>query len=188
MKKLLFFVSAILFSINAWSQVNMVTLSGGYSFANLEDTDVGLSGWRINGLYEAGTFSGKVLQGLSVGYISVSGSATVEEDGIMKNAEYKLGTVPIYYAPKLLLGNSDKFKGFVKLAIGGQFSSINRTGTAVILEADDFGFYGGGGAGFMYFLKSNIFLNMEYEWAWLSNTYYRDGGMNTASAGIGMKF
>jgi hypothetical protein len=33
-----------------------------------------------------------------------------------------------------------------------------------------------------------IFLNAEYELAWLSNTYYKDGLINSAMVGIGVKF
>ena len=56
------------------------------------------------------------------------------------------------------------------------------------LSDNDFGFYGGGGAGIMIFLKENIFINGEYEIAWASNSWYKDGWINTASGGIGFKF
>ena len=36
----------------ALCQENVVTLSGGYSFANIEDADANANGFRINGLYE----------------------------------------------------------------------------------------------------------------------------------------
>jgi opacity protein-like surface antigen len=58
----------------------------------------------------------------------------------------------------------------------------------LILETADTGFYGGIGAGGMLFLKENIFLNLEYEWAYLSNSWYSDGFLNTAQLGIGFKF
>jgi hypothetical protein len=40
----------------------------------------------------------------------------------------------------------------------------------------------------MIFLKENIFINAEYEIAWASNSWYKDGWMNTAMGGIGFKF
>jgi hypothetical protein len=68
-----------------------------------------------------------------------------------------------------------------------QFAWLKREGF-VELSDHDFGFYGGGGGGFMFFLKENIFLNAEYEIAWASNSWYKDGWMNTAMAGIGYRF
>jgi hypothetical protein len=71
--------------------------------------------------------------------------------------------------------------------MGMQFTSLKRTGL-VELSDNDLGFYGGGGAGIMIFLKENIFINEEYEISWASNSFYKDGWMNTAGAGIGFKF
>lgn len=85
-----------------------------------------------------------------------------------------------------MFGN-EKFKGFIKGALGMQYSTLKREGL-VSFKDDDFGFYGGGGAGFMIFLKEFLFINGEYEIAWLSNSFYQDGWMNTVSGGIGVKF
>jgi opacity protein-like surface antigen len=81
----------------------------------------------------------------------------------------------------------EKIKIFVKGALGMQYSSLKREGIVTISD-NDFGFYGGGGAGIMLYLKENIFINAEYEIAWASNNCYKDGWINTASGGIGFKF
>ena len=59
MKKPFFITFLILLSMKALCQENMVTLSGGYSFANIEDTDLKGTGWRINGLYEFNPWAAK---------------------------------------------------------------------------------------------------------------------------------
>jgi hypothetical protein len=82
----------------------------------------------------------------------------------------------------------DKFKVFVKGALGTQFASLKREGPSISLSDNDFGFYGGGGAGLMYFIKDNIFLNGDYEIAWASNNWYKDGWISTATIGLGFKF
>ena len=82
---------------------------------------------------------------------------------------------------------SDKIKFFIKGALGMQFAGLKKEGL-VSFSDNDFGFYGGGGAGFMIFLKENIFINGEYEIAWASNSWYNDGWINTAGGGIGFKF
>ena len=82
---------------------------------------------------------------------------------------------------------SDKFKAFIKGALGMQFAGLKKEGF-INFKDNDFGFYGGGGAGIMIFIKENIFINGEYEIAWASNSWYKDGWMNTAMGGIGFKF
>jgi hypothetical protein len=72
--------------------------------------------------------------------------------------------------------------------LGTQYASLKREGPLGSLSDNDFGFYGGGGAGIMIFLKENIFINAEYEIAWASNSFYKDGWMNSAMGGLGFKF
>jgi opacity protein-like surface antigen len=91
-----------------------------------------------------------------------------------------------YYADKVMFG-SDKIKVFLKGALGMQIAGLKREGL-VDIDDSDFGFFGGGGAGVMVFLKENIFINVEYEIARTSNSWYNDGRMNSAMAGIGFKF
>jgi hypothetical protein len=183
MKTTLLIASLLLLSFHTWSQENIVTLSGGYSFATIEDTDVKATGFRINGLYEFNPQGGILAHGISVGYISMS----AEETALAQTISYKINSFPVYYAPKVMFG-SDKFKVFIKGALGAQFAWFKREGMAVELKDNDFGFYGGGGGGLMYFVKENIFVNAEYEIAWASNAWYQDGWINTAMGGIGIRF
>ena len=168
--------------MKALSQENTVTLSGGYSFATIEDTDIKGTGFRINGLYEFNPNGGMFAHGVSFGYIGLSASEGVGSQTI----DYTINSFPLYYAPKVMFG-SEKIKAFVKGALGMQFASLKKEGL-ISLSDNDFGFYGGGGAGVMFFIKDNIFINAEYEIAWASNSWYKDGWMNTAMGGIGFKF
>jgi hypothetical protein len=182
MKKYIFILFLALLSIKALSQENMLTISGGYSFANIEDSDTKGTGWRINGLYEFNPVGSKFAHGLSIGYINLSNSETVQQTTV-KNT---VGSMPVFYAPKVMFG-TDKIKAFIKGALGFQYAWLKREAIADISDSD-FGFYGGGGAGIMIFIKENIFINGEYEIAWASNGWYKDGWINTAGGGIGFKF
>jgi hypothetical protein len=139
MKKYYLIISLILLSIKANSQENMVTVSGGYSFANIENTSTQATGWRINGLYEFNPMSSKFAHGISFGYISLSSSETTGQQTV-KNSVYSLA---LYYAPKVMFG-SDKFKIFIKGALGMQFAGLKREALVTVTD-NDFGFYGGGG-------------------------------------------
>jgi len=182
MKKHIFITVLVLLSMKAFSQENAVTLSGGYSFANIEDTDIKATGFRINGSYEFNPNGGKFAHGFSFGYIGLKAEETIGQTV----QSYTINSFPLYYAPKVMFGK-DKLKIFIKGALGMQFAGLKREG-AVSISDNDFGFYGGGGAGIMIFLKENIFINGEYELAWASNNWYKDGWINTAGGGIGFKF
>lgn len=191
MKKLSIVLSFMLASLSIYAQQQMFTISGGYSWAdveageiNNEDPDITGTGWRINGLYEVNPNDGKVAYGFSVGYLTVSGDYTNNRD---ENISVTAGTIPMYFAPKYMFGK-EKLKGFVKGALGVHFANFEYDGPGINVTSNDVGFYGGGGGGILFFLKENVFLNFEYEIAYLSNSYYRDGLMQSAMGGVGFKF
>jgi len=178
-------------TIFLFSQGNLISVSGGYVIANVQDSElfsddpnIKGSGWRINGTYDFNSNEGKVAYGFSVGYISVNASYSYASDS---TADYQVNSVPFYFAPKYLFGN-DRNRGFIKLAIGAQSATLKRTGTATDVTGSDFGFYGGAGAGFMKFVSDQVFLNFEWEIAYVTNSYYRNGMMNSFMGGIGVKF
>jgi hypothetical protein len=182
MKKSILIVFLIMLSLKALSQENIATLRGGYSFATIEDTDIKTTGWRINGTYEFNPIGTNFAHGVSFGFIHLTAT---DGTGINKT-NYRINSYPIYYSPKFMFG-TEKIKAYVKGVLGIQISGLNREGL-INLEDTDFGFYGGGGGGLMFFIKENIFINAEYEIAWASNGYYKDGWINSAMGGIGFKF
>jgi hypothetical protein len=94
----------------------------------------------------------------------------------------------VYYAPKISVGKGS-LKGFLKGALGTHITGYKRTGTlAEEISTVDMGFYGGVSAGGMLMLGEKVFISAEYEWAYMSNTYYKDGFVNSAMGGIGIKF
>ena len=183
MKKYLLILVVILFAVTAMAQENKITLSGGYVFTNIEDVDVNANGFRINGLFEFNPAGGNFAQGLSVGYIQTKATYT----SMLQTSDYKLTTVPYYYAPKFLFGN-ESIKGFIKGALGMHSSWYERTGALGEVTDRSWGFYGGAGLGFMKNFSDKVFFTAEYEWAYLSNAYYRYGFVNTVSGGIGFSF
>jgi hypothetical protein len=181
MKKFLLFLFVFSSTAFLMAQENAITINGGYSFANIEDADLNSTGWRINGTYEFNAMMGKVSHGIALGYISMTATA----EGAVPR-DYTLSSLPVYYMPKYLFGN-DKLKGFVKGALGMHFSNYQVSGVAG-LDTEDLGFYGGLGLGGNINLSEKLFINLEYEWAYLSNSYYRDGFVNSAMGGIGFRF
>jgi hypothetical protein len=182
MRKITLFLILALSVQVVLSQESAVTLSGGYAFASINDYDDPASGFRINGLFEFNPNEGILAHGIAFGYASIS--ATKLEN--TKDLKTTVSTFPVYYAPKVMFGG-EKAKLFVKGAVGMQFASLKREG-AVTFTDNDAGFYGGGGAGVMLFLTESLFLNVEYEIAYAKNNFYGDGWLNSAMAGVGIKF
>jgi hypothetical protein len=179
MKKLLLFSVIVLLSMRMFSQQNIFTVGGGYSWANIESTEANATGYRINALYEYNPLEASIAHGAAFSYLTISAT-----DGDLKST---ISSLPIYYAPKIMLGNSDKFKVFLNGALGMQFSWLKREGI-ISLSDNDMGFYLGAGGGIMLYLKENVFLNAGYDFAWISNSWYADGLLHSATGGIGFRF
>lgn len=165
----------------AWTQENIVSLSGGYAFGKFQDAETSATGWRINGIYEFNPIGGKISHGISFGVINTSGASETPK------ANYELTTWPLYYSLKGIFGENN-FKAFVKGSMGFHFSSYMRVAPTLEIDTKDSGFYGGASAGVLYYLKENIFLNAEYEWAFMSNTFYKNGMINSVMLGLGIQF
>ncbi len=186
MRKLTFTISLSLLSITAYSQ-ETINLSGGVVLANAidysgyfdEDYHTDATGWRITGTYEAGPLqSKKLIHGVSFSYML--SSTTIKQ----YDADISVRTIPLCYAPKYLIG-SEKAMAFARAEVGMQFTRIKVGG--LIDESDnDFGFYGGLGVGGMLYVSKTVFLNLEYELAWMSNTFYANGYINSVQLGIGI--
>ncbi len=186
MKKYLLLTLVLFGFLQAKAQYNTITLSGGYVFSNIEDSETSASGFRINGLYEYHPIVGKFVHGFSVGYINVSADVEEVSGGQPIVSKYTISTWPFYYAPKLMIGDGS-LQGFIKGAFGMQFSTLKIELPGSEFSSNDAGLYAGLGAGVQKEISDKIFINLEYEWAYQSNSYYRDGFINSVMVGVGFK-
>jgi hypothetical protein len=157
-------------------------ISYGDVTTDVEDADIEATGWRIDLLFEAHQNSGNSVNGLGIGYIETTAEQTIAS----QTSQYELKSLPIYYEGKMLFGDK-AFKGLLKGALGAHYSEYERSGTLGSVSTDDFGFYGGISAGATYAFGEKVFVNLEYEFNYLSNSYYRDGYMESIIFGIGFK-
>ncbi len=168
----------------AFSQANSLTASGGYAFTLGNEFSKGYAGWRLCGLYEYHPKVSKLLHGFSFGYIRTY--KEIQDSHAGNPSKYANSTVPLYYAPKYLIGNGS-LQGFVKGAAGVQFSTSKSLGS-LNYEVNQTGIYGGLGVGLMKSFKEKYFVNLEYEWAYLSNSFYNNNFLNTLMIGIASRF
>jgi hypothetical protein len=184
MKKTILVFAIILTSYALYAQEGLLSVSYGYEFANVENFEDQATGWRINAEYDFRANEGKFAHGMAGGYASLS--VTEESLSSQGDKEGTFSTVPIYYVPKFFIGKG-KTNLFIKGALGMQYSTLKRE-VAADIDINGFGFYGGGGAGLMVGLGEKLFINAEYEIAWVSNSWYEDGWLNSAMIGLGIKF
>lgn len=186
MKYYFLLIAMLLGCLQAKAQFNTITISGGYALNNFKGSDATSSGFRLNGLYEYHPIVGKFVHGFSVGYVHTSTEITEYSGSQPIVSKYTITSWPFYYTPKLMIGEGS-LRGFVKGAAGMHFSSLKRTGTLSEVKTNDAGFYGGLGAGVLKDVSDKVFLNLEYEWAYSSNSYYRDGFLHSFMLGVGLK-
>jgi hypothetical protein len=188
MKKHLLIFTFLLASSTCYSQ-EVITLSGGYITASAVDYSSHYpinynnkgSGFRIKGNYEIGPLeTKKLLHGFSMGYILTN--SEIHEQGL--DADVSIRTIPMYYAPKFMIGG-ERLKAFAHAAIGMQFAKFKIEGD-VDGKDNDWGFFGGIGVGAMISFSRTVFMNLEYEFDYMSNTYYANGIINTVQVGIGL--
>jgi len=183
MKYTLLLLVLMVFSLSVQAQQNWINFSGGYAFANTQETEANLNGYRLNFSYERNAYEGQWVHGFVVGYISTEASY---DPGIgQADTDYELNTMPMYYMPKYLIGRGS-FQGFVKGALGMHYSQFTKT-ELITIEDNGVGFYGGLGVGAM-FTFNRFFVAGEYEWAFASNSYYKNGFINSAMVSLGIKF
>ena len=95
--------------------------------------------------------------------------------------------MPIYYAPKFTFGQK-ALKGFLKGVLGWHFSEYERKGSlGGTVTSEDTGFFGGVSLGASFAFNPKVFMNLEYEWDYLSNSYYKDESIQSIIIGIGFK-
>jgi hypothetical protein len=170
-------------STTALSQgFSALTLRGGYAFAVVEESDASAAGWRANLLFEQGRTGSAWTHGGAVGFAMVKASVTAQAT----TRDYTVSTLPLSYSPRYTFGG-ESVRSFVTAAVGLQFSWLTNKESGVEVSDNDFGFYGGFGAGFTVMVSGEWFITAEYEGAYLSNAFYRDGFLHSLMAGVGMK-
>jgi hypothetical protein len=183
MKKIFTIICLLVVITTVKAQENKLSIIGGYVFSNIEDTDADAKGWRINGLYEFTPNASSLSHGIALGYMTTNADYT----SLTESTNYDINSWPIYYVPKFTVGKGN-LKGFVKGALGTHISTYKRTGTLTEIKSTDMGFYGGAGLGGTLNINEKVYLQAEYEWAYMSNTIYVDGFINSFTAGLGFKF
>ena len=185
MKKILILSVVVVVWNAAMAQETNFTIKGGYVMTNLQEYEESTRGWRIDGVLEFVPYTINLSHGVSFGYMHTKGTA---DEGSIDETKFKAWHLPLYYVPKYTFGDK-AVRPFIKGAIGTHISGYKREGPlGAQIKTSDLGFYGGLGAGLSIDISQEIYLNLEYEWAYLSNSWYSNGFINSIGMGLAFRF
>jgi hypothetical protein len=181
MKIILFIAAFALVSIAAFSQPASLILSGGWATANPDNSTTSVSGYKIGGQWEKTMGYNPWAMGVAINYFHFKEDLTTGN-----NLTIKYYSIPVNYYGKYLIGKG-KLRGYLKAMGGFQFSGIRLENSNTSTKDNDFGFSLGTGAGAYYDINEKMFLNVDYEFLYLTNSWYNNGIVNSVSLGIGFK-
>jgi hypothetical protein len=167
---------------------SLLIMNVGFTMASPEDNDNDLHGNTFSVNYEASNYEGNLAGGVSIGYMITSAdSTTASGETVSRLNSVSYSTFPIILYGRYLFG-TDQFKGYIGAGFGIQFSNVKFYTNNAQVEGTDSGVLIGGMAGINYFFNDKVFVNANYNLSWLSNSYYKDGMIQTITFGLGFQF
>ena len=175
----LFFLAA---SLNAqYKKLSKLTeFNGGYASLTAEDTGHNLTGYMVEFSYIQTALDGKWGGGVMIGFVNS------QDQDARENAEMNFSTVPVAALGQLYFGGN-VFQGYVQGQLGLQFSRADYVGERLGWATGDAGLFAGLGLGGHIFLSEQVFVNIAYNFSYLSNSAYRDGIAHLFKLGIGFQ-
>ena len=180
MKKNLLFVATLIFVVNvAYAQSSNIIVSGGWVTASPDDSDNSVDGFKIGGQYEYVMGYNNWALGGSLTYLGF------KETGGLVTTKYH--SWPINFYGKYRIGKN-KIQGYLKGVAGIQFFKAKVEGqSGGDAKTNDFGFSFGTGAGVNYSVSEKVFINLDYEFLYLTNAFYNNAITNAVAIGVGFK-
>ena len=182
----LLFLTILAFAVSARAQFEngsaLFIVNGGTQFLDPEDTEQSLDGFSGGFSYEHSSWNGKWSGGFSLSYLS---SQTKDDSSSSRTVNFT--SVPLTLFGKYNFGSS-KVRGFLRGNVGVHTSKIESAGERAGLTDWDAGFVVGAGLGANLFMSKTMLLNAGYHFAYLSNSFYRDGLVHSLQLGIGFQF
>lgn len=182
MKKQVLFLLCLTVSMATLGQTKSFILTGGWAVALPNNSDAAVNGFKIGGQWEKSVIQEHWGMGFEADYLNFkqNGSKTAA------NSVNKYWSLPVTFYGKYLIGN-DKLQGYAKAGAGFQYSHISSETPNLYLSDHDFGLALTTGAGVYYTLTEYLYLNLDYELLYLSNSSYNGGMINSVSLGIGFR-
>lgn len=183
-KKFILLMIAGLFAVNTYSQLNdegvLFTMNLGPAIIKNKTNDNNLNGYNLSLNLEKMTMEGTSAIGVSLGIIRSEAEYEIKDTV----ATYTITSHPALLSMKYIFG-SEKLKGYAGVGFGVHFSKLNQgeefietiTEPAVNIPI-----------GFMWVFNEGIYLNVNYTFNYLAQSFYTNDLAHTISLGVGIQF
>jgi opacity protein-like surface antigen len=182
MKKHLLFLLCFTMATATYSQTKSFILTGGWAVALPNYSDASVNGFKLGGQWEKAVIENHWGWGIEADYINFTQTGPKP----VANSKNRYHTIPLTLYGKYLIGN-DKLQAYAKVGGGFQFSKISSEGPNLYASDNAFGIALTTGAGVYYTLSEYLYLNLDYEFLYITNASYNNGMINSVSLGIGFK-
>jgi len=183
MKKSFFFLCFLVLTFVANGQDIKLGIGGGYVFANSQQGQGRLSGFRVNGIYEYQTYRSRISHGLGFSYVNTSGP--IEKNQVQQDQEVWM--VPFSYQPKYYF-SEESARAYIKPVLGINYSQSTVTVSSRFRKEDNIGFFGAAAAGIESDLGYNGFMTVEYKFSYVPNGFFDRGLMHSLQVGIAFRY
>ncbi|UJP63783.1 outer membrane beta-barrel protein [Mongoliitalea daihaiensis] len=178
-----FAVLFFLLAIQAQAQEVKFGLGVGQALIKGEQSKERVAGIRYHALYEYQPYRSPIAFGFTASLMESDAAYT------RPNGEFneRMRIIPVAFAPKLMFSEYDS-KAFVKAMIGAQQTRSTVTADNFNRQRQEYGFYGGVGAGVELGITSFLFAILEYELSVVGSRLVNNPVIHSAQVAIGIKF
>ncbi|MGY6521137.1 MAG: outer membrane beta-barrel protein [Mongoliitalea sp.] len=155
----------------------------GQSLVKGEQSKERVAGIRYNAMYEFQPYRSPIAFGF-MGSLIQSDALYTRPNGEFNE---QMRVIPVAFVPKLMFSEYDS-KAFAKAMIGAQQTRSTVTGDNFNRQLQEYGFYGGVGAGIELGITSFLFLIMEYELSVVGSRLLNNPLIHSGQVAIGIKF
>lgn len=157
----------------------LILFNGSLGLVKSDETGNKFSSYMFSFYYEQIMINTRTVWGVSIGYLNGQDKADTPE-----SRKVNFQTIPFMFYAKHLFG-SGRVRGYAKGGLGLHSSKIEFVGPETLVTDWDAGLLLGAGAGIYVALDENIFINLNYDFTWLDNSYYQDGLAHFFNLGLG---
>lgn len=185
LNRLLLAALVLLFLFTAETEAQEVKfgLGAGQGLVKGEQSKARVAGMRYHGFYEYQPYRSFLSFGFSASHLQTNANFQRNEQEF--NEQIRL--IPVAFVPKLMFSENDS-KAFVKGMIGAQHLRSVTTSSTSNRKLQEFGFYGGLGAGVELGITSFLFAVIEYELGFVGSRLVNNPMIHSGQVALGIKF
>lgn len=176
-------IMLFLFTSETKAQEVKFGFGAGQGLVKGEQSKERVAGIRYHAFYDYQPYRSFLSFGFSASHLQTNTNFQRNQQDF--NEQIRL--IPVAFVPKLMLSENDS-KAFVKGMIGAQHIRSVTTSSSSSRKLQEFGFYGGLGAGVELAINSFLFTVIEYELGFVGSRLVNNPMIHSGQVALGIKF